>query len=1097
MRPLKLTVSAFGPYAGRVVIDLERLGEQGLYLITGDTGAGKTTIFDAITYALYGEPSGDNRDPSMFRSKYAQPDTPTEVELIFSYGGKTYTVRRNPEYERPAKRGGGTTVQKADAELTLPDGRLVTKAREVNREIIGIIGLDRSQFAQIAMIAQGDFLKLLLADTKSRQEIFREIFQTRYYMVFQERMKQEAGRLQRDCEAARSSVQQYIGGTVCPEDHVRWPDLQRAQAGELSFEETVELIEQLIGQDREEEQRVQKIMDGLDEELKETAALLGKAEEAQKTREKLAAVCKAREELLPQVERAQRALEAERQKAPQQEALSRELSALEAELPRYRELSEKEHALTVLTQRMADLEQSLARQEEACQSKARELERWKEELGSLAGTETEQERLLREREEAERRKSNLEALGSQIKAWQECLRQLAAGEARRVTLARQQERAAADLLEKKGTLQADRETYQASQGLVEEKQALLRRQERAREKERALQELAALLADCTKAKKARETALAAYERSRERAEGLEADFRRKNRAFLDEQAGVLAQALTEGEPCPVCGSCHHPSPARLSGGAPTEVELEQAKAELETAQREAQEKSLAAGRAHTALEEREGQLLSRMAAHIEAPSLAEAEEQLAACRKAVAEELSRLHRGLLALEAQLTHRAELEQAIQQQEIALAALEGQQEELREALGQAEVARGVLDGQREQMEQALHREITAHLEGCPLEEAPGRIDGELKQVGSALARMGEQEQILRRKIQRKQALDRQLPLAEQELRKTEDSAARLREERAGAQTRKEEITGQLQTLHTQLHYPDMEAAQGKMTALGEEIQRLADVRKRAEETAKTCEEELTKADAAIQELNHLLENSQKVDVQAQQLRGEELTRQRGERLQAQKAIHARWMANETALRNMQEKAADLAKLEKRYAWVRTLSNTVNGNLQGKEKIALETYIQMTFFDRILQRANLRLLVMSGGQYELKRSREAENNRSQSGLELDVIDHYNGSERSVKSLSGGESFKASLSLALGLSDEIQSAAGGIQLDTMFVDEGFGSLDEESLQQALRALTALTEGKRLVGIISHVAELKEKIDKQIVVTKDKSGGSHVEILA
>ena len=318
MRPLKLTVSAFGPYAGRVVIDLERLGEQGLYLITGDTGAGKTTIFDAITYALYGEPSGDNRDPSMFRSKYAQPDTPTEVELIFSYGGKTYTVRRNPEYERPAKRGGGTTVQKADAELTLPDGRLVKKAREVNREIIGIIGLDRSQFAQIAMIAQGDFLKLLLADTKSRQEIFREIFQTRYYMVFQERMKQEAGRLQRDCEAARSSVQQYIGGAVCPEDHVRWPDLQRAQAGELSFEETVELIEQLIGQDREEEQRVQKILDGLDEELKETAALLGKAEEAQKTHEKLAAVCKAREELLPQVERAQRALEAERQKAPQQ-----------------------------------------------------------------------------------------------------------------------------------------------------------------------------------------------------------------------------------------------------------------------------------------------------------------------------------------------------------------------------------------------------------------------------------------------------------------------------------------------------------------------------------------------------------------------------------------------------------------------------------------------------------------------------------------------------------------------------------------------------------------------------------------------------------
>ena len=250
MRPLKLTLSAFGPYAGRVDLDLARLGEQGLYLITGDTGAGKTTLFDAITYALYGEPSGESRDPSMFRSKYAQPDTPTWVELTFSYGGKTYVVRRNPEYERPAKKGGGTTLQRADAELTLPDGGLVTKAREVNRAIVEIIGLDRGQFAQIAMIAQGDFLKLLLADTRSRQEIFREIFKTRYYMVFQERMKSEAGALQRDCEAARASVQQYIGGIVCREGDPQLPRVQKARAGELPFQETVALIETLIGGDR-------------------------------------------------------------------------------------------------------------------------------------------------------------------------------------------------------------------------------------------------------------------------------------------------------------------------------------------------------------------------------------------------------------------------------------------------------------------------------------------------------------------------------------------------------------------------------------------------------------------------------------------------------------------------------------------------------------------------------------------------------------------------------------------------------------------------------------------------------------------------------
>ena len=246
MRPLKLTLSAFGPYADTVVLDLERLGVRGLYLITGDTGAGKTTIFDAITYALYGEASGDNRDPSMFRSQYALPETPTLVELVFSYQGRTYTVRRNPEYERPARRGGGTTLQRADAELHLPDGRVVTRSREVTAELVSILGLDRSQFTQIAMIAQGDFLKLLLADTKSRQDIFREIFETRYFMVFQDKLKGEAIGLQKSCAAARASVQQYIGGVLYREEDPLAPRLEQAVQGALPLEETMALIAALL-----------------------------------------------------------------------------------------------------------------------------------------------------------------------------------------------------------------------------------------------------------------------------------------------------------------------------------------------------------------------------------------------------------------------------------------------------------------------------------------------------------------------------------------------------------------------------------------------------------------------------------------------------------------------------------------------------------------------------------------------------------------------------------------------------------------------------------------------------------------------------------
>ena len=1096
MRPLKLTVSAFGPYAGKVVMDLERLGEQGLYLITGDTGAGKTTIFDAITYALYGEPSGDDRDPSMLRSKYAQPETPTQVELVFSYGGKIYTVRRNPEYERPAKKGGGTTIQKADAELVLPDGRLVTKAREVNREIAGIIGLDRSQFSQIAMIAQGDFRKLLQADTKSRQEIFREIFKTRYYMVFQEKMKSEAGGLQRDCEAARASVQQYIGGVVCQEDDLLRPKVLKAQAGELPFQETVELIQRLIDQNQAEETRRQEALDRLDGALKEASALLGKAQEAQKVGEKLEQAQREREELLPQVEMARNALQAEQERMPRQEAIGKELAALETELPRYQELSRQEDDLAALVESIAALEENCGRQEEARTAQAQSLEAWRQELDALASVDADRERLLREREQAESRKAALTALNTQVEQWQTCLQRLGEGQRQREKLERQKTELSARLAEEKEVLKAARESFLATAGLSGEKQELLHRQERARERQQALSRLLTGLDEYDAEESALQAAQRVYEQVRAQSEQMEETYRRKNRAFLDEQAGVLAQSLTEGQPCLVCGSLHHPAPAQLSGGAPTETELEEAKAAWEAAQQAAQKASMAAGTQQAALKEREKQLIQAMADHIDSPALDTARERLAVCREETVGDLTRLHQALMDLEAQLVHRAELEQEIAHREEVLTELEGQAAKLQETINLAEVDQSALCGQRRQLEDALCRDLSAHLENCPLEAAPTAITQALTEIMGKTALLAEREQALADKLRRKQELGQQIPVAEQELRRLEETAAKVREELAGARSRQKEMAGQIQARRDKLPFPNEESAREKITVLREEHQSLTHALALAQETASERQKELAAADAAMEELRRLLESAQTVDVEALQQQSQDLARQRTEESEAQKAVHTRLVTNQTALNHIRERAADLEKLEERYRWMRALSNTVNGNLTGKEKIALETYIQMTFFDRILQRANLRLLVMSGGQYELKRRREAENNRSQSGLELDVIDHYNGSERSVKSLSGGESFKASLSLALGLSDEVQSAAGGIRLDTMFVDEGFGSLDEESLAQAIRALTGLTEGNRLVGIISHVSELKEKIEKQIIVTKEKTGGSRVEIV-
>ncbi len=1095
MRPLKLTLSAFGPYAGTVEVNLDQLGEKGLYLITGDTGAGKTTIFDAITYALYGQPSGVNREPSMFRSKYAELGTPTRVELIFSYRGKTYTICRSPEYERPSKKGEGTTMQKAEVELRLPDGRIITKTKEVNEEITRIIGLDRDQFAQIAMIAQGDFLKLLLADTKSRQDIFRNIFKTQYYQIFQERLKNESGKLQRECEAAKASVTQYIGGVQCGAEDLLRPKLEQAQEGKLPFGETEELIETLIAQDTQAEESWQKKLNELDGQIQETAAKLGRAAELEKTRQKLSQAMEQREEQQKQTRQAQALLEAEQEKIPQREGLAQKLAALEAELPRYQELTEKSNVLAQLEDAAQELETKKSQQEEQRQNQQAELENWKREREGLSQAAADKERLLGEQTQAENRRTALCTLEQDMQAWQRCGQRLQEGLEHCRGLYRQREALSAQWQQENDALQAGKESWNATEGLEQEKQALLRRQEQAQEKQNALEQLEKLRKEWDQAVKAQQTAQADYQKAQGEAEQKGETYHRMNRAFLDEQAGILAQSLEEGQPCPVCGSVHHPNPAEISAQAPTEAELERAKEAWEMAQSRANEASLTAGSWKTTVQEREHHLLAQMKPYVEEPDLNQAQQQLEHCRTQVAEALTQVYGELLELEGQLTHRAQLEQELQAQEEKLNALTAQQEQLRETITQAEVAQSGLQGQQEQLEETLRRQLEEQLESCPLSQAPQQIAAQIQKVEQTQKQLGSQVQQAEEKIARKQQLEAWIPQSEGNLSKLEQEIAAAREELARTSSRREEVAGQLQILQAQLHYSDAAEAQARKGALEGEIAGLDQARKEAEEAWNAAKSQLAGLETAICELQKLLEQGEDIDMAAQQTRSQELAEQRTAAAAAQRVIHTRLSANQGALDHIQKKAQALRVLEERYTWVRNLSNTVNGNLQGKEKIALETYVQMTFFDRILSRANVRLLIMSRGQYELKRRQVAENNRSQSGLELDVVDHYNGSERSVKSLSGGESFQASLSLALGLSDEIQSSAGGIRLDTMFVDEGFGSLDEESLQQAIRALTSLTEGNRLVGIISHVAELREKIDKQIIVTKDRTGGSRVEI--
>ena len=923
MRPLKLTMSAFGPYAGVMKLDFETLGTCGQYLITGDTGAGKTTIFDAISFALFGEASGGNREPGMLRSKYADPSTPTEVTLTFRYAGKEYTITRNPEYMKPKTKGkdkgDAMTKQTAGATLTYPDGHLVTKPKEVNTAIRDILGLDREQFAQVAMIAQGDFLKLLLADTKERQKIFRIIFPTNLYVELQDQLSKQASKVKYQWEDVRDSIRQYIDGILCDEESEHAEVIRQSKDGTLPIEEVLTALDALLESDASLRDKLEGSLQETDIALEGTVALLTKAEAREKIKKDLAKAEEKEVSTKLLLQQSQKALEEEQAKKPRQEQLSREITAIDLSLKEYDRLAELESALLNANTQKSKAKADSAAAAESKTALVAEIDTLKEERKSLENIGAEKEKLLRQKQEQHQKRTDLQKLIADIAQYH-----------------------------------TQQKSWETAQQLY----------------------------------------LAAYENSSD----LQQEYDVKNKAFLDEQAGIIAGRLKEGKPCPVCGSVHHPAPAVMADTAPTEAEVKKARKEYEKAVKETEKASSAAAKEKGKVSTLEETLLKQI------------DEQL--------------------------HLREIDLA----------------------------------------EPSAREIVSDLNDS---------------INELQVRIGQ----IAKDLDRKNLLDELIPQKEKELSATEEKLTIAKEQAASSAASIQSLTEQIAELKEKLIFENKSAAMVQRNSLDAERKAMQSALEAAEKNYLACKDELTGLSASAQELKKQLTESAEIDIQAQQEEKDALSLQKAAVLKEQKAVHTRIASNTSCRKNIRSKSAELSQLEEKQKWLRALSDTANGTIKGKEKIMLETYIQTTYFDRIVARANVRLMKMTGGQYDLKRRKTADTMRGQTGLELDVIDHYNGTERSVKTLSGGESFKASLALALGLSDEVQMSTS-IQLDTLFVDEGFGSLDPESLNQAYNTLAGLTEGNRLVGIISHVAELKERIDKQILVTKEKSGGSRAQII-
>jgi len=921
MRPTKLTLSAFGPYADAVTLDMNLLGEQGLYLITGTTGAGKTSIFDAITYALYDKPSGDIRDDSMLRSKYADPGTETFVELEFVCRGKPYKIRRSPEYERPKKNGTGTTTQSARAVLTYPDGSIVDRnKKEVASRIEEILGIDRTQFLQIAMIAQGDFLKLLLAGTEDRKAIFRRIFKTYTFEKIQTRLKEETKRTYAQLTDLRRRMEENTKNIICDPDHVLYNVTETAKMGMLTTEELEELLRKLIDDDTFARDSLAAQTERNAKALEIVNGRIGKAEEYQKNVLEHERKTKALALLEQGLERAAALLDAERAREDERHAADRAYAALELELPRYGALSGLQKEIFLLSEKYREISSRKAAAELRLQRWGQRLAELKERQRLLENAGAQRERLETEKKSLRDRQLALETLLGDFRDFEGLCAELLAGQRQYVHLSAQ---------------------------------------------------------------------------AREAAER----YHRASTAFLNEQAGIMARNLADGEPCPVCGSLHHPSLARTSENAPSEEELKAAKRIAEQAQSRAEAKSAECGR----------------------------------CK---------------------------------------------------------------GQAEAEQVRLQKRTVELLGGCPQEHAEETASRELAQVCRRLAAVtAEAEEELGR-IRLKEKLDREIPVEEHGVDLLRSEVAALSEDLAAHIAQMREKEKQAEELRASLRCGSREEALAALALLAEKRELLRQSLEEATLRFNRADKAVSAAKGEVASLAKILESACEWDPETDKKNRGDLMKMGVLIREAKEKAVFRLINNTRCLENIVDIGGRLARTEESYRMLHTLSETANGSLGGKEKIMLETYVQMEYFDRILHRANLRLRRMTAGQYDLVRHALGGDFRSQTGLELDVIDHYNGSVRPVHSLSGGEAFKASLSLALGLSDEVQASAGGIRLDTMFVDEGFGSLDEESLQLAVSALRDLTEGNRLVGIISHVGELKRGIEKQIVVTKELSGGSHCRIV-
>lgn len=905
MKPISLKITAFGPYAKTVYIPFENF--NGLYLITGDTGAGKTTIFDAITFALYGEPSGKIRESSMLRSDYADDVTKTEVVFEFLYNNEIYKIERNPQYLRAKQKGDGFTKESANAVFTYPNGKVITGFSNVTQEIIKITGIDKNQFAQIAMIAQGDFLSLILANTTERSAIFRKIFNTEKIQIFQQNIKKIYLENIKVLEQKKQAVSHYVLQI----------DFERLENQNLKNEIEKSNIYSL-------ENVVSELEIALDIDIKE---------------------CEDIENIICNLNEKIEQISIKYQKAKEKETI---LKDLEKEKQTFNNLNEKQ---VLLKKTLSEINQN-------------EIERFQEKKTKLENNLYLYDDFEQLKEDYENGKNKVEFIKKEIKGLNEKYQILDTNVKKREQFIKETQ-----------NLEVELEKLKSERLIIDKKMQDLT------EIKKHYENTVVLYKNKISVEKGWETAKEDYERKRDR-------FTQYEAIFYAQQAGMLSKNLKEGEPCPVCGSTSHPKCAQLLDENITQEILKNA--------REQEQKAT--------------------------------------------ERFSEITQQLTAIKTSYENSKEYMENL--------------------------ANKIFGKERGKIADEIQKAVK-------------EID--LKNITQEITNFSKQ-------IEKREKFEYENKKDKQELENIDNKQSNLQIESEKYNEKLNGILENIERLSKRLEFSSKESAIQNINIISQKINLLTKELSDAQEDIKKCEQDIIKQKTIIENLEKQLNNQPNSFLKDIKDEYENLKIKRSSLQEKNKIVSNRISTNKNALKNIKKYLNEFEKQEKFCTMLKVLSDTANGEI-SKKKLTFENYILAFYFEQIVNAANERFNQMTSGQYMLIRRENALNARSQGGLELDVIDYYTGKIRSIKTLSGGESFKASLSLALGLSDVVQRNAGGVQIDTMFIDEGFGSLDEKSLDSAMNVLERLADENRQIGIISHVGELKNRIYNKIVVKKTCRG--------